>query len=280
LDGAGRAGGLRPRLEGGSLTGLVRSLNWNLLTLLSALGSLSPRGFRATGRALFGDRFLATAPDLEALLPAGQALLRLRVPDLVPLAVIRTELLPLETGLAGDEVKAIRAAARRRYRDLELSLVRAFSRARASGAVDPFEGVTLLKQTCQLSRPSLRPSADELAARVADGVVRLNLATLALLRELPGAGLAGLELAAQLAPDGDGEAVARVLPRPRASEALLFLVAVSSPPLSVPHVDRLRGLSLDAVDEGVEAAGRESRDRFQTLLAEFIRMSEEDAPAL
>jgi len=275
-NGAGRAGGSSLPSSAAALARLVGNLNWNLLALLSDLRCLSGRGFQAAATALFGEQ--CGAGDIENVLPAGhpQALLPLRAPDRVPLAVVRSELFPLETASAGDEVKHLRAAARRRYRELEMSLVRAFSRARRAGTVDPFEGVTLLKQTCQLSRASLRPSADELAARLADGVVRLNLATLALVRELPGAGADGLELAGQLAQDGDSAALLRLLPRSRVSEALLFLVAVSSPPLSSPHVERLRGLSLGDLDAGVEAAGRESRDRVQTLLAEFIRLAEED----
>lgn len=283
-NGAGRACVSRKDSAASALARFVWHLNWSLLGLLSDLRWLSERAFQATGTALFGDQFFPAAGVREALLLAGQAraFLHLRTLDLVPLAVIRSDLLPLEKcpGLPGEEVKMIRPAARRRYRDLEISLVRAFSRARPSGTVDPFEGVALLKQTCQLSRPSRRPSADELAARLADGVVRLNLATLALLRELPSAGPEGVRVAEQLASDGDGEAVLGAMPQSRVSESLLFLVAVSSPPLSIPAVDRLRELSLESAPEEVQAAGRESQDRFQALLAEFIRISEEDAEHL
>ena len=259
-------------------------VNWSVLTLLNDLQGLSGRGLQATLQALFGEESLAAESAIAAILSAGlaPAFLGRRAPDLAPLVFVRLDLLALEKCpvLPGDQVKMTRAAARRRYRDLEMALVRAFSRARLSPAVDPFEGVTLLRQTCRLSRPSPRPSADELAARLAQGVVKLNLATLALLRELPAAGSDGVRLARELARDGDGAALLRAVPPSGVSDSLLFLIAVSSPPLATPAIDRLHELSLDGLHEAVEAAGRESRDRFQTLLAEFIRMSEQDPESL
>lgn len=267
-----------------NLAGFVGRVNWSLLNLLNDLRGLQGRGLQATAQALFGEESLAEESALEAILGAGlaTAFLRPRALELMPLVVLRSDLPALEKspGLPSDEVKLTRAAARRRYRDFEMALVRAFSRARPSPSVDPFEGLTLLKQSCRLSRPSLRPSPDELAARLAEGVVKLNLATLALLRALPAAGPDGARLARQLAGDGDGAAIFRAVSPSRVSDSLLFLIAVSSPPLATPALDRLRGLSLEGPHEEVEAAGRESRDRFQTLLAEFIRISEEEPESL
>jgi hypothetical protein len=264
-----------PGSGGSPLTGLVRQLNWSLLGLLGDLGQLSGSALRATAGALFGEECL-TAPDaLEVMRAAGQTQLILNLNRLdEPLAVVRPNVLPFGSG-NGLDARMLRATAHRWYRDFQTALVRAFSRTRQSGPADPFEGAALLKQTWRLSHGSRR-SADDLAGRVVDGVVALNLATLAVLRELPRHRPDGARLAGRLAADGVGDSMLRAVPSARVPEPLLFLVAISNPPFAVPSVDRLRELSLDGVPEEIRVAGLETRDRIQALLAEFIRMSEEE----
>ncbi|MFQ5829871.1 MAG: hypothetical protein ACE5JD_12045 [Candidatus Methylomirabilia bacterium] len=275
----GRAGGAGRDDTLPVLEGFVAQLNWSLLGLVSEVRSLPGRAFEATTKALFGETIFDAEGAKEAILSVDQvyAILHLRTLDLVPLASIRVDRLPLgkRVGTLADEVKGIRAGSRRHYRDLQRALVRECSRGRSQETTDPFEGLTLLKQTYRVSRPSHGPSADELAARLADGVAKLNLATLALLREIPRAGVEGAEVAAQLAPDGDGEALVGLAARYAVEDLLLFLVAAACPPMAVPAVDRFHGLSLQGTHESM-AQGWESRDRYQSLLTEFIRITEEE----
>lgn len=149
-------------------------------------------------------------------------------------------------------VKAARAAARQRYRELRAMFV-----AGAAGAMGDGAG-TLLRHTYGVRG---HWSWGEATRRILDRVVALNRAALGLL----GAAARG-QSRARIPVAGD-----LALPRaPEASEAALDVLAGALPPVAIPDFARLAACLADAVPV---LAGDECLERYQSLFAEMLGLS-------